>query len=293
MQETLFIVELARWVLTNNYIEFASTTYRQISGTAMGTPFAVVFANIFLAHLEDRLYQNLPAELKPLLSKRYVDDLFLACASEAAAVSFIQLYNAQYPTIKLTSTMGNSVDFIDLRVSKGERFEQSGIVDVELYSSATKKFLYLPPWSFHPSSIFPSFISAERKRIRLNCSSLVKCMEHDGIFKQRLLSRGYTEDFLQPLFETVHCRTALLAKATRSVLNNAARAITTDSDAPLIFKTQYSQLTIAVGIRHCLKFTRSALDDMDAETIFTPRSPVMCYTRNQNLCDLLCSSLFR
>ena len=127
----------------------------------------------------------------------------------------------------------------------------------------------------------------------MNNSCDTKEKEHDETFRQRLLSRGYSAQFLQPLFETVYSRTALLANAARSIISNAARPITPVSDAPLVFKTQYSQLTKSVGIRHCLQFTRSALDDVDAEGIFTPRSPVMCYTRNKNLSDLLCSSLFR
>ena len=94
-------------------------------------------------------------------------------------------------------------------------------------------------------------------------------------------------------FEITLCRTALLHKAAASVAKNAARATATDASNPLVFKTQYSQLTKSVKLRHSLKFTRSALDDVDAKSIFTPRSPVMCYTRNQNLSDLLCSSLFR
>jgi hypothetical protein len=293
LDETTFITQLAEWVLKNNYLEFAGTTYRQISGTAMGTPFAVVFANIFLAHLEQKLHSTLPAALKPLLSRRYVDDLFVVCASEAAAAAFIQLYSTQYPSIKLTSTTGDLVNFMDLRVYKGDRFRISGILDVELYSSGTKKFLYLPPWSFHPSSTFPSFISAERKRIRLNCSDEEKHKVHDNTFRQRLLARGYSAEFLQPLFETVHCRTALLHKATISVRKNATRAPTVVEINPLVFKTPFSQLTKSVKLRHCLKFTRSALDDVDAKSIFSPRSPVMCYTRNKNLSDILCSSLFR
>lgn len=294
IEETSFLVAIAHWVLNNNYMEFASTTYHQISGTAMGTPFAVVFANIFLAHLEDKLQLILPAAIRPLLFKRYVDDLAIVCDSEASAKSFMALYNAQYPTIKLTSTVGDSVPFMDLRIHKGLRFQQCGILDVDLYSSPTHKFLYLPPWSFHPTSVFPSFISAERKRIRLNCSTDTEYIDHDITFRKRLLARGYIDAFLEPLFTTVLSRATLLSNAARSILKRDARLATpVEDDQLLIFKTQYSQLTKAVRLRHCLQFTRSALDDVDARAIFTPRSPVMCYTRNKNLGDLLCSSLFR
>ena len=38
------LVQLTRWVLCNNYVTFGEYTYLQISGTAMGTPCAVIFA---------------------------------------------------------------------------------------------------------------------------------------------------------------------------------------------------------------------------------------------------------
>jgi len=291
-EHTNFLVHLAHWVLTNNYMEFNSNTYQQISGTAMGTPFAVVFANIFLAYLESKL----DLATAPLLFGRYVDDLIAACTSVDTAAAFVTAYNSQYPTIKLTSTIGDSVNFMDLTLSKGTRFRERGILDVQLYSSPTHKFLYLPPWSFHPAKIFTAFISAERRRIRLNCSNDVAYRAHDETFRQRLLARGYTAAFLGPVFERLIPRDHLLAAAANSVRRCKERSVRNheaDDNVPLIFKTPYSPFSRDVNIRHCLKPTRAALDDPDAELIFTKRSPVMCNTRNQNLGDILCSSLLR
>ena len=299
--ETEFLVDLAEWVLTHNYLEFNGVTYRQISGTAMGTPFAVVFANIFLAFLEAEILREKPTLIPPLL-KRFVDDLFFITDTVEAANSFVTEYNSRYPTIKLTVTMGDSVNYMDLRIHKGQRFQRSGKLDIELYASSTKKFLYLPPWSNHPANIFPSFIAAERRRIRMNCSDDTAFAHHDDIFRQRLLARGYTDMFLQPIFDTAYVRATLIDSATQRTQRRAARSLRPTArpaaagedmeHAPLIFKTQYSPLTKAVRLRHGLKFTQSALDDIDAPYIFTPRSPVMCYTRGKNLSDLLCSSLF-
>jgi len=49
-----FIVQLTELVLTNNYVQFGDRMWRQLQGTAMGTPLAVVFANIYMTalHLE-------------------------------------------------------------------------------------------------------------------------------------------------------------------------------------------------------------------------------------------------
>jgi hypothetical protein len=58
-----YILELARIILTENYINaWPHGIYQQISGTAMGTAFAVMYAVIFMIHYEEpikrQLYKN-------------------------------------------------------------------------------------------------------------------------------------------------------------------------------------------------------------------------------------------
>ena len=46
---------LLTWVLTENYCTFNNLTYHQLQGTAMGTPTAVTYANLFLYGIEKAL----------------------------------------------------------------------------------------------------------------------------------------------------------------------------------------------------------------------------------------------
>ena len=48
---TPLITELSRYILTNNYFVADGRIYHQINGLAMGTPMAVVAANIYMAQL--------------------------------------------------------------------------------------------------------------------------------------------------------------------------------------------------------------------------------------------------
>ena len=48
--------------------------YLQTHGTAMGTKMAVAFANIFMAEVETKILNQ--SALKPLVWKRYIDDIF-------------------------------------------------------------------------------------------------------------------------------------------------------------------------------------------------------------------------
>jgi hypothetical protein len=74
--------------LFNNYISFIGKYYLQLCGTAMGTPLAVVFANIYVYMLENEMfhYTDKP-EHKNLLTcncpinkiyflVRFIDDTF-------------------------------------------------------------------------------------------------------------------------------------------------------------------------------------------------------------------------
>ena len=58
-----FIIELAYWVLTNNYVKFGNRMFLQIIGTAMGTPFTVVFACIHQQVLEEKVLLTLRSEI--------------------------------------------------------------------------------------------------------------------------------------------------------------------------------------------------------------------------------------
>ena len=50
-----FLMALLTWVLTENYCTFNNVTYHQLQGTAMGTPTAVTYANLFLYGIEKAL----------------------------------------------------------------------------------------------------------------------------------------------------------------------------------------------------------------------------------------------
>jgi len=49
--------------------------YRQTFGTAIGSPVSPLVANMYMEHLDQKLHDTAPVELKPKLWKRYVDDI--------------------------------------------------------------------------------------------------------------------------------------------------------------------------------------------------------------------------
>ena len=70
------LVEMAKFVLENNYFEFNSKVYQQISGTAIGTTFAPPYAYLFMDKVETNFLNS--EVVKPWVWMRYIDDIFLS-----------------------------------------------------------------------------------------------------------------------------------------------------------------------------------------------------------------------
>ena len=68
------LLEMAQFVLKNNYFEFNSKVKQQVSGTAIGTKFAPPYACIFMDRMETEFLEK--EHLKPWVWLRYIDDIF-------------------------------------------------------------------------------------------------------------------------------------------------------------------------------------------------------------------------
>ena len=68
------LIKMAEFGLKNNFFEFDTNVYQQISGTAIGTKFTPPYACIFMNQLETKFLEN--QNLKPFLWFRYIDDIF-------------------------------------------------------------------------------------------------------------------------------------------------------------------------------------------------------------------------
>lgn len=98
------IIELLQFVLNNNYFLYEGNWYHQISGTAMGTPTAPVFANIFLQFLENTCQNKRLASKKtwPRIYKRYIDDILIIWEDNEESLSdFLIDLNQMEPNIKI------------------------------------------------------------------------------------------------------------------------------------------------------------------------------------------------
>ena len=69
------LIDLARFILENDFFEFEDKIYRQKLGTAIGTKFAPSFANLSMFDFEKKLLREY--HLSPWVWWRFLDDIFI------------------------------------------------------------------------------------------------------------------------------------------------------------------------------------------------------------------------
>ena len=274
------ICDLMHFVLHNNYFTFGDNCiFKQINGTAMGTPAAVVFACLFLDTLERKVIQS--TNVEPLLFKRYIDDIFAIFKNNNDAKVFITAFNSVLPTIKCSSPTISTSDgiFLDLEIFKGPRFMKEQRFDTKIYQKPQNKYLYLTPNSFHPKSIFPAFIIAELNRYRLCCNNDVDFLQVKDDFYKRLLSRGYDAKTLNDLFTKWSPREKLLEQVCKRIFGDNSPK---NSSQALVFKSQFLPEMKYFRLGKCLQLTDQIKSRDDYLRIFAKRNPVKSFQNSKS-----------
>lgn len=219
----------------------------------MGTPLAVPFACLFVAQMEQDIWNNQAQPVnQPLFYRRYIDDIFYIADTLEDANQFFQKFNSMFPTIRCGSiTMDvQSGIFLDVEIFKGPRFATNGVLDFRTYQKPQNRYLYLAPNSFHRRDIFKSMILSEIHRYRLTCSNDNDFDRMRSLFYQRLIDRGYNPDYLNCIFPFHSDRATLLTKVQQrfSTVLPKQKKVT-----PLLFKTVNSVETSLVPLTRLLR----------------------------------------
>lgn len=316
----VLVVALCRWVLTNNYICFGESHWLQIRGTAMGTPMAVVFANIYLAMLEADVFSLYYALFPPtefdtiLLYVRYIDDILAVVSSATQGAYLLQLLDHMHENIRLTHVVSNeSVDFLDLTVCKGATFPHTSLLDVKPYQKPMNAYLYIPVFSHHNQSMFKGFIRSELRRYMLNSTCMTEYHNIRSLFRQRLLNRGYPPKYLDEMMEVVYDRSQLLFPPhvqclynSRFTASNPRPASFEAFESPICLSNAIDNTCNSVPIVFKLPFTPTVSKHVLGNILnyFAPshtlqyepwlrsvfeyrRHPIMCFTRTASVGDLL------
>lgn len=205
-----FLMELLEWVLRNNYCTFDTIIYLQLKGTAMGTPVAVTYSNIFLYGLEKSILPTIPH----IFFTRYIDDVFAIFQDAETAHLYVTKFNALVPSIKFEAiTVSDSGIMLDLEFNLIPHpvLRNSMKIKHKIYQKPINIYQYIPTISQHNQSIFHNFVLQELKRYRLSCTDDVDYTNIAIDFKIRLCSRGYPTEIFDKAFPLVPPRHVLLA----------------------------------------------------------------------------------
>lgn len=256
-----FIIALLRLVMYNSYLSFEGKIYQQIFGTAMGTACAPVYANITIYMLERQTVSVMLSECRLLNYHRYLDDISALAKDVGAAQALMAHMNGLHPRIHFDFVITTErALFLDVELTKGERFRRTGLLDLNVYQKSMNLYLYIPWKSFHPPAAKRAFMLTELQRYIRNCSNAADYIQMKRVFYTRLRDRGYPSRFLTPVFNSIYYqdRDFFLGFRTDShlarslCLRRRASRPQASGIAPLTFVIPYSPLTQHLNTRSIL-----------------------------------------
>lgn len=191
------ILNLLEICLTKNSFEFDGKIYIQKSGAAMGHSYCVHYSNMFMADWEIKAI--LSFDLKPLVWFRFIDDIFCVWTFDKLQFKiFLNHLNAVSPSIKLTFEYDlQSIDFLDVTIYKGARFELESFLDTRVFFKKTDKHQLLHKSSHHPKHIFKSIVKSQVLRFSRISNNMADFENSTTILFQSLYKRGYSKRFLR------------------------------------------------------------------------------------------------
>ena len=151
--------------LTSTYFQYNGKYYKQLHGTAIGSPVSVVVAEIVMQNFEEQALstytKTLPLEL------RYVDDTFTAVHKDEID-TFHEHLNRQNPHIQFTKEIeeNGKISFLDCLVSCDENKLRTTI-----YRKPTHTDRLLDQSSYNPTSHKATTIRTLTRRAQLVCDS--------------------------------------------------------------------------------------------------------------------------
>ena len=126
---------------------FDSVFYKQVDGVSMGSPLGPTMANAFLCYHKQIWLDECPLDFKPVLYRRYVDDVFLLFRCPKHVQLFLNYLNSKHVNIEFSAEQqtNGSLSFIDINVHNS-----NGSFSTTVYRKPTFSGVYSHFDSFMP-----------------------------------------------------------------------------------------------------------------------------------------------
>jgi len=189
------IRQLAELVLTENVFVYDKKYYRQILGGAMGSPFTLTLANIFMWEWEARIAKE--QQDAGEVYGRYIDDVFFTWNKSLEELyEKLKTMNSWHPKIKLVHQVGFSVSFLDVLVSNDD-----GVLSTSVYHKAAAEPQVVPYSSDHPRSVFDNIVEGALLRATRYSSTLASFDDERCYLRLKLLYNGYPPKYIGERFK--------------------------------------------------------------------------------------------
>lgn len=196
------LIDALHLVMNNMIFQFGDLFYRQTTGTAMGVPPAVDWANIYFGLHEMEFLDNSIFSAHLYFYKRFVDDVFGIwiphhdpTIDEQLWASFVNIVNGFHNMEWTFSRRSTRVEFMDLDIEL-----HNGSVITRVYEKPLALFQYIPPHSAHPPGCRAGLVIGQVLRYYQLSTRESDAQDQMREFYKRLRARGHTRDELLPLF---------------------------------------------------------------------------------------------
>ncbi|CAF1623403.1 unnamed protein product [Adineta steineri] len=189
------LMKLAETVLDTNSFVYEGKYYKQIRGGAMGSPFTMTLANIYMLKWEQSLIQHQKAHNE--LYGRYIDDVFMTTNLPLNQINILldQVNNAD-ANINITRSVGSTAEFLDVSV-----FNNEGQLKTTVFHKPAAAPYILPFLSDHPRHVHRNTIKGALYRAVRLCSH-VKDFDQERLhIELTLLLNGYPPKFISYHFK--------------------------------------------------------------------------------------------
>ena len=208
-----YFMSVLEIVMTESVFEFGDTLWKQVVGTAMGTPCACSYATTTYGWHERTYliprYKDMTMEgficrfIDDMIGVWYDPDMPLDLSLEEEKEWFEnnqrwKEFEADLPSLGLEWKLEiptRSVDFLDLtlRIEKGS-------IHSRTFQKLMNLYLYIPPHSAHPASCLKGLIYGILLRYWQQNTDHDDFVTLAGLFFHRLLARGHAADTITPIF---------------------------------------------------------------------------------------------
>ena len=184
------LMDLLNLCLTSTYFQYNGKHYKQLHGTAMGSPVSVVVAEIVMQNIEEQALATYKRTLPPWL--RYVDDTFTAVHKDEID-DFHEHLNRQNADIQFTKEIeeNGKIPFLDCLVTRNNNDNK---LSTTVYRKPTHTDRLLDQSSYNPTSHKATTIQTLTRRAQLVCDSPDSLADEnnylDNVLQQEQLQQG-------------------------------------------------------------------------------------------------------